>query len=80
LQGAVLPKPFDEIVGYVSRGRGIKIHRVDCPNLMKIIENGGKVVEAYWSKRKEKNLYAFFRLIVQDVPGSSTGSPRSCKA
>lgn len=63
------PKPFDEIVGYISRGRGIKIHRVDCPNLMKIIENGGKVVEAHWSKGKEKNLYAFFKLTVQDVPG-----------
>ncbi|PMP81719.1 MAG: bifunctional (p)ppGpp synthetase/guanosine-3',5'-bis(diphosphate) 3'-pyrophosphohydrolase, partial [Caldisericum exile] len=63
------PKPFDEIVGYISRGRGIKIHRVDCPNLMKIVENGGKVVEAHWSKGKEKNLYAFFKLTVQDVPG-----------
>uniref|UniRef100_A0A7C4Y5E2 Bifunctional (P)ppGpp synthetase/guanosine-3',5'-bis(Diphosphate) 3'-pyrophosphohydrolase n=1 Tax=Caldisericum exile TaxID=693075 RepID=A0A7C4Y5E2_9BACT len=63
------PKPFDEIVGYISRGRGIKIHRVDCPNLMKIIENGGKVVEAHWSKGREKNLYAFFKLTVQDVPG-----------
>jgi len=63
------PKPFDEIVGYVSRGRGIKVHRVDCPNLIKIIENGGKIVEAHWSKGKEKNLYAFFKLTVQDVPG-----------
>jgi GTP pyrophosphokinase len=63
------PKPFDQIVGYVSRGRGIKVHRVDCPNLIKIIENGGKIVEAHWSKGKEKNLYAFFKLTVQDVPG-----------
>jgi len=63
------PKPFDEIVGYISRGRGIKIHRVDCPNLMKIIENGGKVVEAHWIKGRDKNLYAFFKLTVQDVPG-----------
>ncbi|MEF3244682.1 MAG: bifunctional (p)ppGpp synthetase/guanosine-3',5'-bis(diphosphate) 3'-pyrophosphohydrolase [Caldisericaceae bacterium] len=63
------PKPFDEIVGYVSRGRGIKIHRVDCPNLLKIIENGGKVIEAYWTKEKEKSLYAFFRLTVIDEPG-----------
>jgi len=63
------PKPFDEIVGYVSRGRGIKIHRVDCPNLIKIVENGGKIVDAHWAKGKEKELYAFFKLLVQDVPG-----------
>ncbi len=63
------PKPFDEIVGYVSRGRGIKIHRADCPNLISIVENGGQMIKAHWVKSKGKKLYAFFRVTVWDMPG-----------
>ncbi|MGC8721808.1 MAG: RelA/SpoT family protein [Caldisericaceae bacterium] len=59
----------DNIVGYVSRGRGIKIHRVDCPNLQDIIERGGKVVPAHWLSSSNKQLYAFFRITVWDTPG-----------
>jgi GTP pyrophosphokinase len=59
----------DEIVGYVSRGRGIKIHRVDCSNLHYIIERGGKVVAAHWLKGSDKTLLAFFRITVLDVSG-----------
>jgi GTP pyrophosphokinase len=63
------PKPFDEIIGYVSRGRGIKIHRVDCQNLPAIIEAGGQVIKGHWIKSEEKKLFAFFRVTVWDMPG-----------
>lgn len=63
------PKPLDEIVGYISRGRGIKIHRADCPNLISIIENGGQTIKARWIKNADKKLFAFFRVTVWDIPG-----------
>lgn len=63
------PKPHDPIVGYVSRGRGIKIHRENCPNLISIIEHGGKTIEASWIKSKDRKLFAFFRITVWDMPG-----------
>ncbi len=63
------PSSGDKIVGYISRGRGIKIHRVDCNNLYGIIERGGKVIPAHWVKGADKTLLSFFRITVWDVPG-----------
>jgi GTP pyrophosphokinase len=46
------PVPGDEIVGVVTRGRGVSIHRKDCPN---VINRGEKqqVLDAYWEERAE---------------------------
>ncbi|MDO5564657.1 MAG: bifunctional (p)ppGpp synthetase/guanosine-3',5'-bis(diphosphate) 3'-pyrophosphohydrolase [Eubacteriales bacterium] len=43
------PMPGDEIVGFVTRGRGITIHRTDCPNLMTLPDVERKrLIEANW--------------------------------
>jgi len=63
------PKAPDKIIGYITRGRGIKIHKKDCPNLKDILERGGKILPAYWSKGSVKKLIAFFRVTSLDVPG-----------
>ena len=59
----------DKIVGYVTRGRGIKIHRTDCPNVKAILKRGGKLLYAEWRERKKGTLYVFFRLTAWNVPG-----------
>ncbi len=33
------PVPGDEIIGYVTRGMGVAVHRVDCPNIRRIVES-----------------------------------------
>jgi guanosine-3',5'-bis(diphosphate) 3'-pyrophosphohydrolase len=43
LAGCCLPLPGDEVVGYITQGRGITIHRVNCPNLAKLSEPGRKM-------------------------------------
>jgi GTP pyrophosphokinase len=45
--GCCNPVPGDEIVGFVSRGKGVTIHRADCPN-MKGIERD-RLIEVSWS-------------------------------
>ncbi|WP_156299724.1 RelA/SpoT family protein [Streptobacillus canis] len=45
------PLPGDEIRGFVTRGRGIVIHRTDCPNMLKLLENEPeREIEVYWDE------------------------------
>ncbi len=49
------PLPGDEIVGYVTRGRGVSIHRTDCVNIMNMNEIDRKrLIEAEWQKNEGK--------------------------
>lgn len=55
------PVPGDEIVGFVTRGRGVSIHRTDCINMMNISEmDRQRIIEAEWqipSAGKSDELY-----------------------
>ena len=44
--GCCSPVPGDEIVGYTSRGRGVVIHRTDCPNMRGV--EAGRLLPASW--------------------------------
>ena len=55
------PVPGDEIVGYITRGRGVSIHRTDCVNALCMDEFDRKrLIEAEWSEGlvQNSNLYA----------------------
>ena len=45
------PVPGDEIIGYITRGRGATIHRVDCPNMLRIRERE-RLVRVSWGEPK----------------------------
>jgi len=45
------PAPGDEIVGYITRGRGATIHRQDCPNILRI-EDRERLVRVSWGEPK----------------------------
>ncbi|MBQ4001236.1 MAG: bifunctional (p)ppGpp synthetase/guanosine-3',5'-bis(diphosphate) 3'-pyrophosphohydrolase, partial [Lachnospiraceae bacterium] len=49
------PVPGDEIIGYVTRGRGISIHRTDCPNIMSLPDSEkARMISAEWAPDAEK--------------------------
>ena len=50
------PVPGDEIIGYVTRGRGVSIHRTDCPNVINLPEGERRrLLEAEWGAAAEGN-------------------------
>ena len=65
------PIPGDEIVGYVTRGRGVTIHRTDCINVMNMSsEDRNRLIDAEWQVPEvetgeryiaDLNIYAFNR-------------------
>ena len=57
------PVPGDEIVGFVTRGRGISIHRTDCINMINVTdEDRARLIDAQWSVSSDtdssNNLYS----------------------
>ncbi|HKV07029.1 MAG TPA: bifunctional (p)ppGpp synthetase/guanosine-3',5'-bis(diphosphate) 3'-pyrophosphohydrolase [Thermoanaerobaculia bacterium] len=46
------PLPGEDIVGYVTRGRGISVHSVDCPNVKNLLYNPEREIEVKWDQQK----------------------------
>jgi len=50
------PLPGDEIIGFITRGRGITVHRIDCYNIRKLGYDNDRLVEVEWVP-EEKQVY-----------------------
>jgi len=47
------PKPFDDIVGFVTRGRGVTIHKHDCANILNLShDDQRRIIEVSWDKNQ----------------------------
>ena len=65
------PIPGDEISGYVTRGRGVSVHRVDCPNILKGIELD-RMIEVSWANTKENTYTVEIEIVCNDKSGVLT--------
>jgi GTP pyrophosphokinase len=45
------PVPGDQVVGYVTRGRGVSIHRADCPNLLQFVHEPERRLDIDWKEQ-----------------------------
>ncbi len=52
------PVPGEEIIGYISRGRGITIHRRDCKNVIDHEGTDGRWIAVSWKGMKQEQVYA----------------------
>jgi len=63
------PIPGDDVFGFVSTGKGLIIHRTNCPNASRLLANfGHRVVKTKWAKNKEISFLTGIKIVgVDDV-------------
>jgi len=61
------PIPGDEIVGYITRGKGISVHRVDCPNLKDL--DPERFIEVNWGSYDSKTYPVHLYIVCVDRKG-----------
>jgi GTP pyrophosphokinase len=63
------PLPGDAIVGYITRGRGVSIHRGDCSNLLSHFhDEGDRVVEVMWAEQMDSTYPVDIQIYGMDKP------------
>jgi len=62
----------EEIMGYITRGKGVAVHSNRCPNLPGLLVNPERLIEVEWMKADAKHESAYpvtMRLVTEDRPG-----------
>ena len=54
--GCCTPLPGDEIIGYITRGRGVSVHRRDCENAESLLRDADRIIQVEWAT-DEKTKY-----------------------
>jgi len=63
------PLPGEDIVGYITRGRGVSVHRVDCPNVQNLFYNPEREIEVKWDQPKNDVYQVSLMIEVEDQQG-----------
>jgi GTP pyrophosphokinase len=63
------PIPGDEMVGFITRGRGLTVHRTNCNSLPILNEDSDRLIPVEWDVSKNEYFSARIKVISQDSPG-----------
>jgi guanosine-3',5'-bis(diphosphate) 3'-pyrophosphohydrolase len=63
------PIPGDEIVGYVTRGRGVAVHSTSCPNVQNLLYQTERRIEVSWTDAPDAHFTVSLIIRTQDRPG-----------
>ncbi len=68
------PVPGDEIIGFVTRGRGVSIHRTDCINVMNLPEEDrARLIDAEWAAVADKGLNELYTAEIKIYANNRNG-------
>jgi GTP pyrophosphokinase len=60
------PVPGEKIIGYVTRGRGLTIHRSDCKNIAEIYNEPERKMDVEWDVKKGESFLVRLQIVVED--------------
>ena len=63
------PIPGDEISGYITRGRGVSVHRADCPNILNGTSDVNRMIEVSWDGTNDKFYTVELEIVCEDKSG-----------
>ena len=63
------PLPGDEIIGYITRGRGVSVHRADCDNWKDLISNEQRLIDVAWEKEVKASFITELTVYANDRDG-----------
>ncbi|HZK61626.1 MAG TPA: bifunctional (p)ppGpp synthetase/guanosine-3',5'-bis(diphosphate) 3'-pyrophosphohydrolase [Anaerovoracaceae bacterium] len=75
------PVPGDEIVGFITKGRGISVHRADCINVLSLpMEERARCIEVIWDEdRQNKSYNTDVTILADDRKGLFSDLSRVCE-
>jgi GTP pyrophosphokinase len=63
------PVPGEEIVGYVTRGKGIAVHSANCPNVRNLMFNPDREITVSWSEERPSQFRIDLEILMEDRQG-----------
>ena len=63
------PVPGDEIIGYITKGRGVSVHRKDCFNVNELLKEENRIIDVYWEKEEETDYSVDIEVSANDRMG-----------
>lgn len=63
------PVPGDVIYGFVTRGRGVSVHRADCPNVASLLADGTRLIDVEWGNTTGLLYHVELEVTAQDRHG-----------
>jgi GTP pyrophosphokinase len=64
------PLPGDPIIGYITRGRGVSVHRADCPNVANLRTDKDRIIEVEWAINAKSAFNASLQIEGENRPGT----------
>ena len=62
------PVPYDDIVGFVTRGRGVSVHRADCPNAQHMMGQDYRLIDVSWDTQQPTSFQVEICVEAMDRP------------